>query len=221
MENTLKRTILSLALSVLTVGALSPSAQAQAKYTATRILDLQVGGLFVSDFPDYTRHKFYGYGMWGDFDITNHLGIEAEYHEAADTTQGQYQAIGQPNSTVVQHQRSYEGGLRYFRHYGLRYAPYAKVLFGVGSEEYPPFPPPAPQNVSAGTYGYHFVAYGTGVDIAVTELVNARMDFEAQEWFAATNSPSPNNIGGLPRGLTPFLYSGGFSWRFGNRDPRP
>ena len=213
----MKRTILTLALSVLAIGQV---ANAQAKYTATRILDLQVGGLFVADYPDYTRHKFYGYGVYGDFDFTNHLGFEGEFRQANDTTNGQYASVGQPNSTVLQHQRTYEGGLRYFRHYG-RFASYAKVMFGVASEEYPPFPPPAPQNVSAGTYGYHFLGLGTGTDIEITQHINARVDFESQQWFAATNSPSPNNIGGLPRGLTPFLYSGGVAWRFGNRDPKP
>jgi hypothetical protein len=215
----LKRTTLTLALSVLTAGSLASVAHAQAKYTATRVLDLQVGGMFVSDFPDYTRHKFYGYGFWGDLDFTNHLGFEGEFRQANDTTEGQYQAVGQPNSTVIQHQRTYDGGLRYYRHYGKRLQPYAKVVFGVASEEFPPFPPPASQNVSAGTYSYHFLGLGTGLDLAVTEHINARFDFEAQQWFAATNSPSPNNIGGLPRGLTPFIYSGGVSWRFGHRDP--
>jgi hypothetical protein len=199
---------------------MASAARAQAKYTATRVLDLQVGGLFVSDFPDYTRHKFYGYGVWGDLDFTNHLGFEGEFRQANDTTQGQYQSFGQANSTVIQHQRTYEGGLRYFRHIS-KFAPYGKVMFGVASQEFPPFPPPAPQNVSAGTYGYHFLGLGAGTDIEITQHINARVDFEAQEWFAATNSPSPNNIGGLPRGLTPFLYSGGVAWRFGNRDPRP
>jgi hypothetical protein len=193
---------------------------AQAKYTATRILDLQVGGLFVADFPDYTRHKFYGYGAYADFDFANHLGVEAEFRQAYDTTNGQFTAFGQSNSKVLQYQRSYEGGLRYFRHYG-RLAPYAKVMFGVASEEYPPYPPPAPQNVSAGTYSYHFLGMGTGTDIEMTQHINVRVDFEYQDWFAGTNSPSPNNIGGLPRGLTPILYSGGVAWRFGNRDPKP
>jgi hypothetical protein len=215
----LKRTILTFALSVLTAGCLASDAHAQAKYTATRILDLQVGGLFVSDFPDYTRHKFYGYGFWGDLDFTNHLGFEFEFRQANDTTLGQYQGVGQPNSTVIQHQRTFDGGLRYFRHYGKRLQPYAKVVFGSASEEFPAFPPPAPQNVSAGTYSYLFLGLGTGLDVAITEHINARFDFEAQQWFAAINSPSPNNIGGLPRGLTPFIYSGGVSWRFGNRDP--
>lgn len=215
----LKRTTLTLVLSVLTAGCLASGAHAQAKYTATRVLDMQVGGLFVSDFPDYTRHKFYGYGVWADLDFTNHLGFEAEFRQANDTTLGQYEGVGQPNSTVIQHQRTYDGGLRYYRHYGKRLAPYAKVVFGVASEEFPPFPPPASQNVSAGTYSYKFVGFGTGLDLAITEHINARFDFEAQQWFAATNLPSPNNIGGLPRGLTPFIYSGGVSWRFGHRDP--
>ena len=213
----MKRTILTLVLSVLAFGGV---ANAQAKYTATRILDLQIGGLFVADYPDYTKHKFYGYGVYGDFDFSNHLGIEGEFRQASDKTVGEYIGYGQANTSVLQHQMTYEGGLRYFRHYG-RYAPYGKVMFGVASEEYPPFPPPAPQNVSAGTYGYHFIGLGAGTDIEITQHINARVDFEAQQWFAGTNSPSPNNIGGLPRGLTPYLYSGGLAWRFGNRDPKP
>ena len=216
----MKRTIFTLSLSGLLLGSMGSVAGAQAKYTATRVLDLQVGGMFVSDFPDYTRHKLYGYGVYADLDFTNHLGFEGEYRQASDTTNGQYTPIGQPNSTVLQHQRTYEGGLRYFRHIS-RFAPYAKVMFGVASMEYPPLPPPAPQNVSAGTFGYHFLGLGTGTDLEITQHINARFDFEAQEWFAAANSPGVNNIGGLPRGLTPFIYSGGIAWRFGNRDPRP
>jgi len=216
----LKRTLFPFILSALLLGSITPHARAQAKYTATRILDLQVGGLFVSDFPDYTRHKFYGYGVYGDLDFTNHLGFEGEFRQANDTTNGQYSSFGQPNGTVLQYQRTYEGGLRYYRHIS-KFAPYAKVMYGAASQEYPPFPPPAPQNVSAGTYGYHFLGLGTGTDIEITQHINARVDFESQSWFAAKNSPSPNNIGGLPRGLTPFIYSGGFAWRFGNRDPRP
>jgi hypothetical protein len=221
MENTLKRTILSLALSVLTAGCLSSDAHAQAKYTATRILDLQVGGLFVSDFPDYTRHKFYGYGFWGDLDFTNHLGFEFEFRQANDTTLGQYQGVGQPNSTVIQHQRTFDGGLRYFRHYGKRLQPYAKVVFGSASEEFPALPSASPAERLCGNLLLSLPRSRHRPGCCGHGAYQRRFDFEAQQWFAAINSPSPNNIGDLPRGLTPFIYSGGVSWRFGNRDPRP
>ncbi len=176
----------------------------QALPTATRMGDLKIGGGFVADFPDYTRHKFYGYGFYGDFDFTDHLGIEAEYRSASD-------------SILPQYQRSYEVGPRYFRHYG-RFVPYAKALIGHGSEEYPPF---SGSTVSAGTGGYTFVGVGAGVDIPVTFHIIVRSDFEYQRWFSSTSPGAYNNINGLPRGLTPVLYTGGVAWRFGSDNLTP
>jgi hypothetical protein len=74
--------------------------------------------------------------------------------------------------------------------------------------------------VSAATLNYNFVAGGTGLDMSVTNHFSVRADFEYQKWFASTTSPSPNNINGLPRGLTPILYTGGISYHFGPANAR-
>ena len=179
-------------------------ASSQARPTATRTGDLQIGGGFVADFPDYTKHKFYGYGFYGDFDFIDHLGVEGEFRSATD-------------SIIPQSQKTYEVGPRYFRRYG-RFIPYAKALVGHGSEGYPPF---SGSTTSAGSAGYNFFGLGTGVDIPLTYHMIVRTDFEYQRWFASTTPGALNDIGGLPRGLTPILYTGGVAWRFGSSDPIP
>jgi opacity protein-like surface antigen len=176
--------------------------------------ELQVGGAFVADFPDYTRHKFYGYGFYADFDFGEHFGVEAEFRQANDRT-----INPNTNKVVPQYQRTVEGGLRYHRTYG-RMQPYAKAMYGYGSMEYPPYPAPADPTVSAATIGYNFFGLGTGLDYAVSNHISIRTDFEYQIWFASTDPRlpiDPNvNKGGLPNGLTPILYTGGIAWRFGS-----
>lgn len=181
--------------------------------TATRRGDLQVGGGFVADYPDYTQHKFFGYGLYADLDFTEHFGVEAEFRQANDTTQ-------EPNGggTVPQYQRNIAGGLRYHRTYG-RFQPYAKFMAGLGRMEYPPPPPPAAQNMPQAYINYGFIAPGGGVDFALTPHIILRGDMEYQMWFKA---PDPRlgydnfaGTGGLPNGLTPIVYTGGIAWRFG------
>ncbi len=205
----MKRIILTLTVLI----ACSPFALGQAKPTATRTGDLQVGGAFVADFPDYTRHKFYGYGFYADLDIGEHFGIEGEFRQANDTT-----INPNINKVVPQFQRNIEGGLRYHRNYG-RISPYAKVMYGYGVEEYPPYPAPASPTVPAATIGYNFLGIGTGIDYSFSTHITLRADFEYQSWFASSNPllPIDPNVGkgGLPNGLTPIIYTGGVAWRFG------
>ncbi len=187
----------------------------QARPTATRTGDLQIGGGFVADFPDYTRHKFYGYGIWADLDFTEHFGIEGEFRQAHDTT---IDAFNQ--KTVPQYQRNIEGGLRYHRVYREgKMKPYAKVLYGYGVMEYPPYPPPADQTIPIGIIGYNFVAAGAGIDYRLSTHLVARADLEYQKWFAVPDAKLGYDYnagtGGLPNGLTPIVYTGGIAWRFG------
>jgi len=179
---------------------------AQALPTATGPGYLKIGGGFAADFPDYTRHKFYGYGFYGTYDFTQHLGVEGEFHYTRDTI-------------VPQYQRTFAVGGRYYRTYG-RFMPYGKALFGFATMEFPPLPT-QPLTVAAGTATDHYVAYGAGVDIPLTWHIIARADLEYQHWFVTSNGAAYNNIGGLPRGLTPILYTGGVAWRFGSSDPKP
>ena len=186
----------------------------QARPTATRTGDLQIGGAFVADFPDYTRHKFYGYGFYADLDFTEHWGIEGEFRQAHDTTE----RIG-GGGNVPQYQRNIEGGIRYHRTYNRIY-PYVKALYGYGVEQYTPFPPPASQAIPEGNFGYTFVAPGAGIDYRLSPHLTARADLEYQHWFALPNPAlgyDPQaGTGGLPNGLTPIVYTGGIAWRFGS-----
>ncbi len=182
----------------------------QAMPTATRRGAIQLGGTYVGDFPDYTNSKFYGYGVYADFDYAEKFGVEFNYRDAIDQTS----QLGGGGHVPAQ-QRSFEVGERYNRIYG-RVVPYARVSFGYAQMQYPPLAtPPASQSVSAGTLGYFMYSIGGGVDYTVTSRLSIRADFEAQTWLSRTNTPSPNNINGLPRGLTPFVYSGGVAYRFG------
>jgi len=202
---------------IFTLGVLiacSHLAFGQAMPTATRHGDLQVGGGFAANFPDYTPDKFYGYTIYADLDFTEHLGIEGEFRQTSDTTE----RIG-GGGTIPQYQRNFEVGLRYFRHYG-RFVPYAKVLYGRGVLEYPPYPYPANQAIPAAIESYNFLGMGTGTDLIITQHIRARFDFEYQKWPAAASNLLPIDPyvgkGGLPQGLTPILYTGGIAWRFGS-----
>lgn len=206
----MKRLLLTLTVLIVC----TPYALGQAKPTATRTGDLQIGGAFVADFPDYTRHKFYGYGAYVDLDFSEHFGVEGEFRQAKDTTIDAYNG-----KTVPQYQRSFEGGLRYHRNYG-RLVPYAKAMYGYANMEYPPYPPPADQTIPEAIVGYNFVAAGTGIDYRLIGHITVRADFEYQFWFASPNAhlgfDYNAGTGGLPNGLTPILYTGGVAWRFGS-----
>ena len=181
--------------------------------TATRRGDLQVGGGFSANYPDYTRHKFYGYDIYADLDFFEHWGAEGEFRQTNDTSKDPQ------GNTVPQYQRNIEAGLRYHRTYG-RLVPYAKGMFGYGQIEFPPYPAPASPTVSNGTAGYTFVAPGGGIDYVISPHITIRADMEYQIWFAKVNNGLGldfyTNSGGIPNGLTPIVYTGGVAWRFGS-----
>ena len=98
----MKRIVLILA--VLT--ASSGLALAQAPSAAIRAGDLQAGGTFIFAFPDYSPQDATGFGLYADFDFTQHYGISAEFHTVS----------------ISQHsparETTYEIGARYRRQYG-------------------------------------------------------------------------------------------------------
>lgn len=205
-ENPLKRLI----LSFLALAACSPIAFGQAMPTATRRGDLQIGGGFVYDFPDYTPDKFYGYAIYADLDFTEHFGIEGEFRQANDHT------VASNGVTIPQYQRNIEGGLRYHRNYH-NFQPYAKFMAGLARMEYPPVPG---GTTAQALINYGFIAPGGGLDYRVSPHITVRADMEYQMWFRA---PDPRlgydnfaGTGGLPNGLTPIVYTGGIAWRFGS-----
>ncbi len=215
-ETPLKRLILALAVLLTS----SHFALGQAVPTATRRGALQAGVDFVADYPDYTNSKYYGYGAFVDLDLWEHFGAEFNFRQANDITtklnNTGSQELSARSGHVPSYERSFEIGARYYRQY-KRYNPYVRASIGRGDFEYPPLPPPSDQSVSQGTLGYYLVSGATGLDYSISQHFTVRADFEYQRWFNGTTSPgsSPNNINGLPRGLTPILYSGGIAYRFG------
>jgi hypothetical protein len=209
-----------LVFTFIAVIACSHLAYGQAKLTASRTGDLQIGGAFSYNFPDYTTHKFYGYNIYGDLDFGEHFGVEGEFRQTNDHTE----RTGGGGS-VPQYQRNIEGGLRYHRDYG-RFYPFAKFMYGYGGIEFPPYPPPASQAISAGTGSYQFVAPGGGFDYRVASHITVRLAMEYQLWFAKSDpglgfDPFQNGKGGIPAGLTPIIYEGGVAYRFGSGVYKP
>lgn len=178
----LRKTLLSL---VLVAGAVT-AMQAQKLPTAKRSLDIQAGGDFVYGKSDYgTRIK--GYGFYGTVDFMPHIGVELDYHQA--------------DGSDKIYERTYEVGGRYVLRKN-HWNPYAKVMYGRGVFNFPPFIPGGPASANL---AYNMVVFGGGVDYKLKPYLNIRGDFEYQDWFS--------NLG-LDHGLTPMLGSIGVAYHF-------
>jgi hypothetical protein len=165
--------------------SLATWSHAQAVPTASRAGAIQVGvgGTVIN--PDFAQSYIQAITFFGDFDFTQHLGVEAEIHYAVNT----------PSDAS---EDSYLAGIRYFgRH--KRFTGYAKALFGVGRFGYQAG---SFTNPSTGTYAEY--AVGGGVEYKATHNINVRaFDIEAQKWpgFAA-------------HGLSPLAYTIGVAYVF-------
>ena len=133
----------------------------QARSTAARSADLQVGVGFVYDKSDYTD-TLKGGAVYATLDLTNHLGGEFVIHQAKSS-----------NGDSL-YERSYEIGPRYFRHYGV-FAPYVKAMYGRGVFNFP-------SNVA--NLAYNMFAFGVGADVRVLRFLNVRADYEYQDWLS-------------------------------------
>jgi len=180
--------------AVLAVTALLASgccvAHGQAKYTATRAGDLQLGAGYTNASSDYVPNRIAGYTGYATFDFAEHFGLEFDYHQAKD-----------PNSAV--YERSYEWGGRYVRHYGNdRYRPYVRLMYGRGVFNYP---------FNAANLAYNMIVGAGGMDIAVHSRINVRAEFEYQDWLSGP---------GITNGLTPMLINVGVAYHFPPGKPR-
>lgn len=189
-RNQLKRILFTLSL-LLFSGAI---ARGQATATASRLLDLQVGGTFTFSLPDYTPQDAIGFGAYTTLDFTRHYGVELGYHRIA---------ISQHSPAT---ETSFVYGVRYHGDYGI-YRPYVKAGLGRGDFNFPSQTPPF---VSVANLGYNLYFGGGGMDFAVSRRVNVRADIEYQSWFARP---------GLPNGLTPTLFSIGAAYHFNGGTP--
>ena len=180
------RTCLALCLAA----ACPQSLHAQAKNTASRTGDLQIGGSFNLAQPDYTDLTFKGFGAYATFDFRYHWGIDAEFHQVDD-----------PNQTQGIYERTYEIGPRYVLHYG-RFSPYAKAMYGRGVFNFPPAASD-PTGGPAANLAFNIFIGGIGTDYRLNRSINLRADYEFQDWH---NFP--------PTGLTPRVLTLGVAYHF-------
>src|ERR1700730_5943615 len=154
---------------------------AQSAPTATRALDLKIGGGFATANSDYAD-RYNGGAAYIDFDFLPHIGLEGEFHFVKDSSD--------------LYEKTYEVGGRYFRTY-RKFVPYGKVMYGRGVFNFPPQAGGLRANL-----GYILVAGGMGVDYKVKPYLYVRVDGEYQQWFGFQNSslsPSILTIGGAYR----------------------
>ena len=157
----------------------------QAVPTATGGGAAQVGAAVSVDSPDYGPRYIQGISVFGDLDLGEHLGIEADAHLVSLITPTD---IGQ---------NTFLAGPRYSFH-RRRLAPYIKALAGVGLFEYQYDYLPHYHD------SYFVYAFGGGLDVHATRHIVVRaIDFEAQRWPSYPTS-----------GLTPYVTSFGVAYAF-------
>jgi len=178
-----RHTIIGCFAGVLSLATVS---HGQAVPTASRAVGtIQIGLGLTTVSPDYATLYAKGISIYGDLDITSHIGAEADVHLASIITPSD---IGE-NTYLI--------GPRYVFHY-KRVTPYAKALFGMATIQY--------QQGSYGPVGhsanYGVYAFGGGLDVKATHHINVRaFDVEFQKWpdFA-------------PHGLSPIVYTVGVAY---------
>jgi Outer membrane protein beta-barrel domain len=180
-----------IALLICLLGFGGTRLHAQAIPTASSGGDLQIGAMYNYADTDYRPNKFNGYGFYATFDFNYHIGIEGEFHQITDPD---------PKDGIFE--RTYEIGPRYVLHHG-RYNPYAKLMFGRGVFQYPLMVDNEGNLTPTAQLAYNVGAIGAGLDYRVLPGLNARVEYEYQQWFSFP-----------PNGLTPQMLSVGVAYRF-------
>jgi hypothetical protein len=134
--------------------------QGQARPTARRTADLQVGIGYTSANSDYVPNRLNGGAVYATLDVTSHLGGEFVIHQANSGTGDKV------------YERTYELGARYFRTYG-RFKPYVKGMYGRGVFNFP---------YNSANLAYNIFTGGGGADVAILPFLNVRADYEFQDW---------------------------------------
>lgn len=172
-------------LSCLLGGASMLHAQATA--TASRGVDLKVGGGFTTANGDYSG-RYNGGMAYFTYDFTPHIGIEGNFH-----------FIKAANNSYL-YEKTYEIGGRYFRNYREdTISPYVKLMYGRGVFNFPPSYVNGPQ----ANLAYNLFAIGGGADYKLRPYLYIRGDFEYQHWMSFVGSS-----------LTPSLLSIGVAYHF-------
>jgi Outer membrane protein beta-barrel domain len=145
----------------------APILHAQSAPTASRALDLKIGGSFATANSDYAD-RYNGGAAYINFDFLPHIGVEGEFHFVKDSSD--------------LYEKTYEVGGRYFRTYG-KFVPYAKVMYGRGVFNFPALADGFRPNLA-----YNLAAGGIGVDYKVKRYLYVRADWEYQNGFGFQNS---------------------------------
>lgn len=180
------------AFALASLSGFTTQAGAQAKATAVRAGDLQVGGGFVIAAPDYGQRNFKGYMGYATFDFMEHYGVEFNIHQ-----------LNAPSPSKL-YERTYELGGRYVRHYGIAH-PYAKLMYGRGVFNY---------EFDVANLAYNIGAIGLGSDFNVTRHINVRADYEYQNWFNFRGFVSQGNVTSNSSSLSPQLFTIGAAYHF-------
>lgn len=179
-----------LMLVALFLPLMAAQAQVSPSVSGSRTI-LTVGGGF-SDFnPDFGKNWVYGATVWSDWTILHGLGIEGEARTLP------WNGVKFPPYPTQLRLDSIEGGPRYqFRRY-RNFQPEVKVLFGLGSID---FPTHSAGPIHHNTYGMAEV--GGGVDYRLTRRISLRGEYDYERW--------PNFAS---NGLTPDGFTVGASYR--------
>jgi len=160
-------TLRAAACSLIVLGFMPSIAVGQALSPATS-LRLQVGGSVSGSIsnvaPQFNLGEVRGYGLFSDYSLFSHLGMEAEFHR-------------QTNSNTTAVQTSYDVGPRY-QFAMRRFTPYAKAMMGVGVLNTSTFKSVLPSCMAA---------FGGGIDAQMVGHFYMRTDFELQRWLNAVN----------------------------------
>ncbi len=182
----------TLALTGLLAG--SSLLHAQASATASRSGQVIVGGGYSRAASDYGV-RFTGYNIFGDFNFTRHLGLEATFR------------TNKAPSPSPLYERTYQIGGRYSRTYGI-FVPYGKLSYGRGIFNYPPCPG-GPRDKACANLAFNMFALAGGADVMLRPWLSVRAEYEFQDWpgFRGT-------VGGPANGLTPRVFSLGGAYHF-------
>lgn len=191
----LKKYALLLCLAASTV----PALHGQADFTASKLIDIQVGGSVVGALSDYkpvptysNNYKFLGYGIYSTIDFLPHIGLMLNFNQV------------DARSPKTEYERTYEIGGRYFVRYG-RLKPYVKAMYGRGVFNFPP-PPNNPTGPAEANLAYNLFALGGGADFRLKPYLNLRAEYEWQKWAGDQYL--------LSNGITPQLFSIGAAYHF-------
>jgi opacity protein-like surface antigen len=185
-------------IAALALCAVPTVVVSQAIPTATRRLDMQVGGYFSLANPGIASDQTIRYGHWSfkggggyaTFDPSSHLGLEL--------------SASQIFGTEGVHERTYLIGPRIYTTMG-RFTPYAKFLIGRGVFNFP-------NNMAnkAFTVG----SFGGGLDYRFSTSVYLRADYEFATWYGFGSK-----VTAFPGSLDPNTISIGAAYHFGGADP--